>query len=102
MPETTVDAAAKVYRHAPDVVSRQVGEESILVPISHNVGDLDYVYTLSPVAARVWSLIDGTRPVREIAQTISAEYDVSIDQAAADIEELVSDLVGVSLLLQVN
>lgn len=101
MPETTIHAA-KVYRHAADVVCRQVGEESILVPISHNVGDLDYVYTLSPVAARVWSLIDGTRSVREIAETISAEYDVSVEQAAADIEELVSDLAEVSLLLQVN
>lgn len=101
MPETTINAA-NVYRHAAGVVSRQVGDESILVPITHNVGDLDYIYTLSPVAARVWSLIDGTRAVREIAEVISAEYDVTPEQAAADIEELVSDLVEVSLLLQVN
>jgi hypothetical protein len=101
MPDTTIDGA-KVYVPAADVICRQVGHESILVPIRNNVGNLDYIYTLSPVAARIWALIDGNRPVDEIIEIICDEYDVSRDQAAADVAELVSDLEKVSLLLQVN
>jgi hypothetical protein len=101
MPQTTI-IGANVYRRAPEAVSRQVGEESIVVPISHNVGDLDYIYTLSPVAARIWALIDGNRSVGQIAEEIANEYDVTPEQAAADVEELVSDLLEVSLLLQVS
>jgi hypothetical protein len=101
MPEI-ISEGEKVYTQAADVICRQVGHESILVPIRNNVGNLDYIYTLSPVAARIWSLIDGTRPVGQIVDTIVAEYDVTREQAAADVAELVNDLTEVSLLLQVS
>ena len=39
------------FKPSPDVVFRRVGEEAVLVPLSQNVGNLDWVYTLSPVAA---------------------------------------------------
>ena len=101
MPETLTDWE-KVYRHAADVVCRQVGHESILVPVSHNVGDLDFIYTLSPVAARIWTLLDGKRSLGQIIDALCDEYDVDRQQAAADVAELVHDLREVSLVLQVT
>ena len=99
MAETMTERSG-VYRHADDVICRQVGEESILVPIRNNVGSLDYIYTLSPVAARIWTLLDGTRSLDQVVAAICDEYDVTPEQAAADVDELVSDLSNVSLLLQ--
>src|SRR5687767_14216255 len=99
MAETMIDLN-RVYRPADDVICRQVGEESILVTIRNNVGSLDYVYTLSPVAARIWLLLDGTRSIDEVVSALCDEYDVTREQAAADVAELVSDLEGVSLVLQ--
>jgi hypothetical protein len=84
------------------VVCRAVGLESILVPIRNNVGNLDFVYTLSPVAARIWSLLDGVRTADEIVDAIVAEYDADRDTVMADLAELVSDLAGVSLLSRVS
>lgn len=91
-----------VFRRSDDVVCRAVGRESILVPIRNNVGNLDFVYTLSPVAARIWSLLDGVRTADEVAEEIMAEYDVDRDTVMADLAELVSDLAGVSLLSRVS
>lgn len=103
MPETEpILAPENVYRRIDDVVCRRVGNESILVPIRQNVGDLDYIYTLSDVAARIWELLDGTRSVEGVVSAICDEYDVERDQAASDVAELVSDLEGVSLVLQVS
>lgn len=90
-----------VYRRSFDVVCREVGLESILVPIRHNVANLDYVYTLSPVAAKVWSLLDGTRSVEAIAHELCNEFDVEAETAAADVRELLDDLAGASLVTQV-
>jgi Coenzyme PQQ synthesis protein D (PqqD) len=90
-----------VYRRAPGVVFRKVGAESVLVPIRSNVGDLEYVYTLSSVAARVWSMLDGTRPSAEIVQTICEEFEVDAQTAAADVESLLADLAGEALVSQV-
>ena len=92
----------RVYKRADDVICRQVGHESILVPISNNVGNLDYIFTLSPVAGRIWELLDGSRTVDQIVATICDEYDVTPEQAAADMAELVSNLAEVSLVLQVS
>ena len=91
-----------IYRRSSDVVCRQVGQESILVPIRHNVGNLDFVYTLSPVAARIWSLLDGERTVEEIAHALCNEFDVEPAAAAADAAELLEDLASASLVSQVK
>ncbi len=91
-----------VFRRSEEVVCRTVGLESILVPIRNNVGNLDFVYTLSPVAARIWALLDGVRTADEIIDAITAEYDVDRDTVMADLAELVSDLAGVSLLSRVS
>lgn len=90
-----------VYRRSPDVVCRQVGAESILVPIRHNVGNLDFVYTLSPVAARVWTLLDGNRSIGAIANELSGEFEVDLSTAAADVAALLEDLAGASLVSEV-
>jgi hypothetical protein len=91
-----------VYRRSVDVVCRQVGQESILVPIRQNVGNLDFVYTLSPVAARIWELLDGSRSIASIADQLCAEYDVDHATASADIAQVVADLAEVSLVSPVT
>ena len=98
----SVVEGSRVYRQSPDVVSRQVGLESILVPIRQNVGNLDFVYTLSPVAARIWSLLDGTRSVDAVVEQLCGEFDVDRETARADVAELVTDLAGASLLTEVS
>jgi hypothetical protein len=90
------------YRRSQDVVCRKVGEESILVPIRHNVGNLDYVYTLSPVAARIWALLDGNLSVEEVANELSNEFEVNSDTAAADVAALLADLASASLVIEVQ
>jgi hypothetical protein len=87
-----------IYRRSTEVVCRNIGAEAILVPIRNNVGNLDFVYTLSPVAARIWSLLDGTRNADAVIETICTEYEVSRDVALADLGDLVSDLAEVSLI----
>jgi hypothetical protein len=91
-----------VFRRTPEVVCRRVGAESILVPVRHNVGNLDYVYTLSPVAASVWELVDGNRSMDEIVDAICAEYDVDRATAAADVTALLADLSDAALISQME
>ncbi len=44
---------AKRFVKDPNMVFRQIGDEVILVPIRRNVADLESIYTLNPVAARI-------------------------------------------------
>jgi hypothetical protein len=99
---TTQNAGAQVFRRSDNIVCRTVGTESILVPIRQNVGNLDFVYTLSPVAARIWALLDGSHSVSAIVDAIVDEYDVSRETAEADVNELLGDLAEISLILAVS
>ena len=91
-----------VFRRSASVVARRVGEESILVPVRDNVGDLDFVYTLSPVAARIWAMLDGIATVDSIGGVICAEYEVERDEAVADVAGFLADMTDVSLVTRVS
>ncbi len=87
-----------VFVHSGEFVLRNVGSEAVLVPIRNRVGDLDAVYVMSPVAVRIWSLIDGMNDVETIAARIGDEYDVEPATAAQDVNELLSALEGAELI----
>ena len=52
------------YAKAPEFVSRRIADEMLLLPIRQNLGDLESIYTLNEVAARVWELLGSVRSQR--------------------------------------
>ncbi|MEW5868424.1 MAG: PqqD family protein [Chloroflexota bacterium] len=90
-----------IYRKAPDMVSRQVAGEAILVPIRRNVGDLESIYTLNETGARAWALLDGQRSLAHICEQIILEYEVGAEQAQQDLLELVSQLEAIQAIHKV-
>ena len=91
-----------VYRPVSDVVTRKVGDESVIVPVRSHVADLDAVVTLNPVGARVWELLDGKRDVATIVGTIVEEYEVEPEAAQADVDEFVRTLQEAKLIERVG
>lgn len=49
-------------------------------------------YTLSPVGARIWSLIQKPETVEAILETILAEYDVEPTRCESDLFAFLQDL----------
>ncbi len=87
-----MDELAKVFLKDPNIVSRKIAGEVILVPIRQNVGDLESIYTLNEVAARIWELIDGKRQPEDIKKVIVEEYEIEEEEAEKDLLELLSQL----------
>jgi hypothetical protein len=80
------------YRKAADIVFRKVAGEFILVPIRHQAGDLECIYTLNEVAARAWELIDGLMATKQIAAVLYEEFEVDKSVLEKDLIELFGDL----------
>ena len=91
-----------VYRPATDVVTRKVGDESVIVPVRSHVADLDAVVTLNPIGARIWELLDGRRNVDAIAGAICEEYEVEPETARADVGEFIHSLEEAKLVERVG
>ena len=85
----------RVYERNDRVVSRRIVDELILVPVRQSVADLETLYTLNEVGARVYELIDGKRSVGEILEAIITEFEVDRQTARSDVETFVQQLVEI-------
>ena len=88
----------RVYAHRGEFALRQVGSETILVPIRNHVGDLDSVYVFNAVGARIWPLLDGSHDVESIVGLICDEYDAEPAVVRADLDELIGSLEAAGLI----
>ncbi|HLE71316.1 MAG TPA: PqqD family protein [Vicinamibacteria bacterium] len=84
-----------VYARNDRVVSRKIVDELILVPIRQSVAEMETLYTLNEVGARVYELIDGKRPVGEIVEAIVTEFEVAHETAEADVREFITQLLQI-------
>ena len=82
----------KKYKRNEDFVFRKIQDETILVPIKDNVGDMGSIYNLNEVGAFVWEQIDGKKTLLDLKNLMVEEYEVSSRQAEEDLCEFVSEL----------
>jgi hypothetical protein len=91
----------KIYKKSAPFVSRRIADEFVLVPIRQNVADLESIYTLNEVAARIWELIDGKMKVKDIKDKIVEEFEVTPEEAEKDISEYLKQLVKIKSIMEV-
>jgi hypothetical protein len=93
-----LESVARTYVKSGEFVTRAVAGETIVVPITAGVGDLDSIYTLNEVGATIWELIDGTTTVDEIVAAVTRGFEVEDQKARADVLEFVTSLAEVGLI----
>ena len=79
---------------SPDVVSRRLGDEVVLVHLKTN-----RIFSLSPTGARFWELLSDGATRNDIEATLQREYDVSTEQVAREIDALLHELQRERLLV---
>jgi hypothetical protein len=55
---------AMVFKKCAKVVSRKIGDELIIVPLSTSAGDITSLFSINQTGAFIWENIDGTKTVR--------------------------------------
>ena len=76
-----------------DFCVRQVGEELVFLAEAG-----DQFISLNPVGSFIWEQMDGMHSLRQILDILCHEYDVSENEALADLEEFVAKLQADGLL----
>ena len=87
-----------VYKRRKEIVSRRIAGETILVPITGNLADMQKIFSLNPVGEFIWEHLDGQRDLRGISGDIRASFDVRQEEADSDIQEFVSELLRENLI----
>jgi hypothetical protein len=89
----------RVYQKNQNFVFRQIDDETLLVPIKDNVGDLGSIYNLNQVAAFVWQHLDGEKTLNEIKDLMTGEFEVADPNAEQDLTEFVDELEKIDAIL---
>ena len=90
------------YQRNENFVFRRIEDETILVPIKDNVGDMGSIYSFNETGALIWEHLDGEQNLAAIKDRIMAEYDVPARKVEADMEAFVTDLIEIEAVIRVN
>ena len=54
----------KCYKKTESVVTREIAGETMLIPITSQLADMQQIFALDAVSALIWSLLDGTHTLQ--------------------------------------
>jgi hypothetical protein len=92
------DSLEARYERDPNVVTREIAGERILVPIQKQAADMAAIYVLNETGARVWNLLDGQRSLADIGDILVQEYSIDSDTVQADVVEIAEQLRELGML----
>src|SRR6202163_4004952 len=83
-------------------VTRQIAGETLIVPVTGHVMDLESIYVLNPVGSRIWELLGSPTTAERIAEIVASEFAVSPEHAADDVVEFLDSLGARGLIQHVT
>ena len=81
-----------------DFVFRDIGGETILVPVSAGVSEMDSLFTLNEVGTIVWKGVEARSSVQEIITAVLAEFEIEKSAAETDVLEFLDVLIKRDLI----
>lgn len=81
-----------VLRKNPDMVTRVIDDETILVPIYKTSDEINCIYTLNKVASRIWEMFDGKKTLGQIKKKLLNKFDATPKEIDKKMQKLLEDL----------
>lgn len=97
----THPAPASLYRRSDAVATRVIAGETLVVPFKGTLASLQQIFALNPVAAFVWQRLDGRATLGSILAEVVTSFEVTNQQAWADLRELIAGLHDAGLVHEV-
>ena len=78
-----------------DFLLREVAGSQVLVPVGAATRDFAGIVTLNSVGVQLWNALETEQTKEGLARILTARYEVSEDQALADVEKFLQNLKNV-------
>ena len=76
----------QLYRIKSKFVTRAVGDELIIVPLSGNVAQMNELFTLNETAKLIWENLDQNASLESMQMLLTETFDVDKTTALNDVE----------------
>jgi hypothetical protein len=88
----------RTFRKKEEIVTRKIAGETILVPIRGSLADMQKIFSLNPVGDFIWQEINGQKTLQQISESLQSVFDVSQEQADADVQDFITELLREGLI----
>lgn len=85
----------KHYQRNPDFIFRKIVDESVLIPVHHDVADMDCFYTLNSVGAFIWEKLEEPVTQAMLQTALLDEYDTEPEELLADLVEFLDQMKAI-------
>jgi hypothetical protein len=89
----------KALKKNPDMVTRVIDNETILLPLYKSSDEINCIYSLNKAASAVWNLIDGKTTLSDIKKKVLAKFDATPEEAGKKMQELLKDLKAIKAVV---
>ena len=73
-------------------VTREVGNELVIVPLTGNVAKMNALFTLNETGKFIWESISEVQNMDQLAGCMVDEFDIDMDTARNDVEVFLTRL----------
>ncbi|MCX5694545.1 MAG: PqqD family protein [Candidatus Omnitrophica bacterium] len=81
-----------VLRKNPDMITRVIDDQVILVPIYKTSDEINCIYTLNNVGSTLWELINGKRSVAAIKKQVLKDFDTTAKEVDKEMGKFLKEL----------
>lgn len=81
-----------------ELIKREIAGDTILVPVGKTVYDSNGLFALNELGAFLWDRLPEANTKEDLLKAVLAEYEVTSEEAAADIDEFLSKLKTLGII----
>jgi len=82
---------------AENVIWRRIGDDVVVIK-----DDGQSIHVLNKTAASIWEMCDGKCGINEITTRLCERFDVSFEDAYADVKEILEKLIQTGIMNQIE
>jgi hypothetical protein len=81
-----------------NVIMREIGGQTLLVPIGAKVIALNGLITLNEPAACLWEMLAQERTEDELSAALAERFDVTLERAYKDVQTFLKDIDKIGVI----
>lgn len=89
---------AGVLRKNPDVVTRVIEDETILLPIYKDSDEINCIYTLNESASQLWGMINGARTADALKKLAAKKFDARPEEVSRKVDAFIKELKSIKAI----
>jgi len=90
---------SQILRKSRNIVSRVIGDETVLLPMYKNSDEINCIYTLNKAAAWIWDNIDGKTTVEQLCCRVPKEFDAAETDANRKLLKILGELKSIKAVI---